>query len=264
MELLEAARYGEDEELKELLKNADADLGFRDSYGNTALHMACANGHLSIVRILLSSSSVNTEGKKADINAVNEHGNTAIHWICAQPTVNSAHEEIVKLLIEAGANINIKNGKNRTALDEANDKGHSSICQILVQHEARVGGINEGEKDDFFDEKEGAKSASMKKNSSRFEEVTDEIVEDEDSNTTIHGAHEKKGTTTTTTTSDHQEKEEKEQNNVIICGNKACGLREEKGQTFSRCSRCKKLYYCGRECQRRDWASHKLSCVPPS
>lgn len=26
------------------------------------------------------------------------------------------------------------------------------------------------------------------------------------------------------------------------------------------CSRCKKVKYCGRDCQSRDWAQHKLVC----
>jgi hypothetical protein len=30
--------------------------------------------------------------------------------------------------------------------------------------------------------------------------------------------------------------------------------------TSSRCSRCHQTYYCGRECQRNDFACHKLSC----
>jgi len=28
----------------------------------------------------------------------------------------------------------------------------------------------------------------------------------------------------------------------------------------SRCSRCEKVYYCGRECQRLDWKTHKKTC----
>ena len=29
---------------------------------------------------------------------------------------------------------------------------------------------------------------------------------------------------------------------------------------LERCSGCKRVYYCGRECQRKDWAVHKLVC----
>lgn len=32
--------------------------------------------------------------------------------------------------------------------------------------------------------------------------------------------------------------------------------------TFKKCSRCKKVYYCSKECQKRHWPTHKLSCKP--
>ena len=30
-----------------------------------------------------------------------------------------------------------------------------------------------------------------------------------------------------------------------------------------RCSRCKRAHYCDQKCQRKDWKSHKLVCMPP-
>ncbi len=37
-----------------------------------------------------------------------------------------------------------------------------------------------------------------------------------------------------------------------------CGLQ---GVGLQRCARCKKVWYCGRECQREDWKTHKGKCV---
>ena len=31
-------------------------------------------------------------------------------------------------------------------------------------------------------------------------------------------------------------------------------------ESTSRCSKCKTVYYCSRECQLRDWPNHKQSC----
>ena len=32
----------------------------------------------------------------------------------------------------------------------------------------------------------------------------------------------------------------------------------------SRCSKCKATAYCSQDCQKHDWPTHKLTCVPPS
>ena len=41
-----------------------------------------------------------------------------------------------------------------------------------------------------------------------------------------------------------------------------CG-RKEKEATLKKCSRCKSLWYCSKECQRKNWSSHKLQCREP-
>lgn len=44
-----------------------------------------------------------------------------------------------------------------------------------------------------------------------------------------------------------------------------CGAEEAFGappRILLRCGRCRDAYYCNRECQRRDWKSHKPSCYP--
>ncbi|KAL4452293.1 hypothetical protein ABPG75_007955 [Micractinium tetrahymenae] len=38
------------------------------------------------------------------------------------------------------------------------------------------------------------------------------------------------------------------------CKQKACGLRK--------CSRCRHVSYCSRECQKAHWAEHKQDCKP--
>ena len=46
------------------------------------------------------------------------------------------------------------------------------------------------------------------------------------------------------------------QMNQIVCH--CCGSSDD--GTFPRCSICKKVYYCSRECQKKDWNAHKPSC----
>lgn len=69
-EVLECARYGEDEDLRTLL-NAGANVNHLDYLGSTALHRASANGHVLCLSIL------------KEFNAVykpNLEGNTPAHW----------------------------------------------------------------------------------------------------------------------------------------------------------------------------------------
>lgn len=78
----------------------------RDSQGRTALHMAAANGHMTIVEYLIS------EG--VDINALNDENNAPLHWACL-----NGHVEVVKRLILAGASLSLLNRYERTPMDEA-------------------------------------------------------------------------------------------------------------------------------------------------
>ena len=40
----------------------------------------------------------------------------------------------------------------------------------------------------------------------------------------------------------------------------ACGIKPEQ---LKKCGRCFRAYYCSRECQSKDWPSHKRVCVQP-
>jgi hypothetical protein len=44
--------------------------------------------------------------------------------------------------------------------------------------------------------------------------------------------------------------------NQIVCH--CCGASDD--STFPRCSVCKKVFYCSRDCQMKDWSAHKVSC----
>ena len=47
------------------------------------------------------------------------------------------------------------------------------------------------------------------------------------------------------------------------CGQ--CGIREEEGQTFNHCSRCKVVTYCSKACQKQHWrGGHKDTCQAAS
>ena len=41
----------------------------------------------------------------------------------------------------------------------------------------------------------------------------------------------------------------------------ACGVWQlDTDRKLERCSGCMRVYYCGRECQKKDWKEHKKDC----
>ena len=89
LELIEAARNGQTEEVQALLE-AGADVNAISDADGMALILAAARGHTEIVRMLLEAG--------ADVNAKTSNGNTALLRAAAR-----GHAGIVELLRKAGA-----------------------------------------------------------------------------------------------------------------------------------------------------------------
>ena len=86
--LIYSARLGDLEAVKECLTEGEAPVDSLDKEtGNTALHMASANGFEEIASHLISQG--------ADINLVNKNGNTPLHWACVNGKLS-----VVKLLCQ--------------------------------------------------------------------------------------------------------------------------------------------------------------------
>eukprot|EP00850_Spirogloea_muscicola_P021170 SM000239S08075 [mRNA] locus=s239:156234:157690:+ [translate_table: standard] len=116
--LLEGARYGDEADVAAALA-AGAHADAADHLGRTALHMAAANGNITIVRLLLGSG-------QADVRACNLEGSTALHWAAL-----NGHQQVVELLIEQGADPAALNRHERTPVDEALSQGHAALVQTI-------------------------------------------------------------------------------------------------------------------------------------
>ena len=133
------ARYGEHDDVVAALEK-DATLLHRakdEHTQNSALTMACANGHTNIVRSLLFKSLGDAKtGAKAEkrdglekvIDCQNTSGNTALHYAAL-----NGREECVKLLLIAGASCDLFNEFKKKAFDDAHAKGFKSICELLAK-----------------------------------------------------------------------------------------------------------------------------------
>ena len=109
--LVYSARCGEIADVQEMIDVTDPplDLNYRDDTMcmNTALHMASANGHIKVVKLLLSQQTVNP-------NVQNDTGNTPLHYAAL-----NGKQDVVALLIEHKADANIKNEFGRIAIEDA-------------------------------------------------------------------------------------------------------------------------------------------------
>ena len=104
----------------------EANVNCCDSNKDTPLHIACANGHLAVCKLLFENHS-NIEAT----NSWNER--TPLHIAC-----RVGHLDICKLLLENRANIEATDRKYRTPLHNACSKGHLDICKLLLENHANI------------------------------------------------------------------------------------------------------------------------------
>jgi ankyrin repeat protein len=98
IEVLAAALEGNVDELKRLKKKG-ANLLEGDYDGRTALHQACAGGHLVVVQFLAGE-------KKANINVQDNDRHTPL-----SDAVNNGHADVVTFLKSSGATMNTSEGR---------------------------------------------------------------------------------------------------------------------------------------------------------
>lgn len=103
-----------------LLLSSGADPGVQNAFGNTPLHMACLNGHLSICQELVAYN--------ANIEACNYRGQTPLHVAAA----SSHGVDCLTFLLEQGANINKQSADGRTPLHMTAIHGRFTRSKMLI------------------------------------------------------------------------------------------------------------------------------------
>lgn len=103
--------------------NHGADLDSVNRYGGTALIPAAHHGHIETVRQLLKT--------EIDIDHINNVDWTALLEAIILGDGGDTYIEIVRLLVDAGADVNIADGNGTLPLNHAIDAGYSSIVEIL-------------------------------------------------------------------------------------------------------------------------------------
>jgi len=125
-------------ESAKLLIERGAVIDKRDENGETPFLLAAKLGYKEIVKLLLV--------KGVDVNSVNEDRETALHISLQERTSydnEQDHEGTARLLIEHGADINIKDARGNTPLYYALASGFEDIAEILRKNGAKTDKIPE-------------------------------------------------------------------------------------------------------------------------
>jgi ankyrin repeat protein len=122
----QAIRKGQINKVRQLL-DGGADIGKRIRDGETYLHVAIANRRDNIARLLLE--------RGADINARDSGNETPLAF--AVDTIDP-DIDFIAFLLRRGANVNVQNIWNQTPLLKAAVRGHDEIIRRLIEAGAEV------------------------------------------------------------------------------------------------------------------------------
>jgi ankyrin repeat protein len=132
--IFEAAAAGKTERVREILRD---DPSLANAFGDDGFHplgLACFFGHVDTTRVLLEHG--------ADVNALsrNEHIQTAaIHAAAAsedEGTDEATRYELVKLVLDHGADPDLPQGGGFRAIDAARQNGDQRVEQLLLERGA--------------------------------------------------------------------------------------------------------------------------------
>ncbi|MGX5818712.1 ankyrin repeat domain-containing protein [Chitinophaga lutea] len=111
-------------EIVRLCMKSGADYKVYNRYGGSALIPACERGHVETVKALLSD-------KNFPIDHINRLGWTGLLEAIILGNGGAEHTEIVRLLIQAGTNVNIADKDGVTPLAHARQKRQQTIVRLL-------------------------------------------------------------------------------------------------------------------------------------
>ncbi|OBT40870.1 hypothetical protein VE00_09521 [Pseudogymnoascus sp. WSF 3629] len=148
-----AVQYNHEGIVKHLLKGkADPDIQCKDK--KTALHIAVDRGYASVTELLLEGKAdfnIQCKDNKTALDIAAKRNYTSVVQPLLPWAAKEGHEAVVKLLVEKGTDINVKNGNakadvnaaaaedgGRTALQAAAERGHLEMVDRLLAAEADV------------------------------------------------------------------------------------------------------------------------------
>jgi ankyrin repeat protein len=120
--LLLASEFGHPD-VVQLLLDHSADLYLRDADGDTPLHCAALRGQIEVSQLLLKLD--------VEVNPQNEEGSTPLHLASLGWEEGSA--AIVRLLLDYGADVQVRDFSGKTASEVARGPEQEEIVRLLTQ-----------------------------------------------------------------------------------------------------------------------------------
>ena len=127
--LIATSEVGDDPRLLELTLANGADVNAKDSYNGTGLIRAADRGHVQIVERLLETD--------VELDHVNRLGWTALLEAIILGGGDTRHTDVVRLLVDAGADVDRADGEGVTPLEHARRQGFDDMAAILEGAGAR-------------------------------------------------------------------------------------------------------------------------------
>lgn len=106
------------------------DLSLRNRFGGSALIPACERGHVETIALLTKRSKIN-------VDQVNNLGWTCLLEIVILGNGGPRHVAATKLVLAAGANVNLADRDGVTPLAHARKRGQAEIVRLLEAAKAR-------------------------------------------------------------------------------------------------------------------------------
>ncbi len=116
-------------ELLRLTLQAGADVHRTDSYNGTGLIRAADRGHVEVIQELLKTD--------IKVNHINRLNWTALLEAIILGNGGARHTQVVQLLVNAGADVNLADGNGITPLAHARQRGYTEIAKVLENAGAR-------------------------------------------------------------------------------------------------------------------------------
>jgi ankyrin repeat protein len=100
------------------------DLTIRNRFGGNALIPACERAHVETVKLLLTTG--------IDVNHVNDLGWTCLLEIVILGDGGPRHQQVAKLVLDAGADPNLADREGVTPLKHARNRGQHEVARMIM------------------------------------------------------------------------------------------------------------------------------------